>query len=153
MKTKILPITALAVISVLAGAPRDAFAHCQVPCGIYHDDVRFKLIAEHIDTIEKATLQIVELSKDAAANQNQIARWVANKESHATKIQRIVSDYFVAQRVKLPASPGDKTYARKLALLHAIAVQSMKTKQGTDLKAVEALKLAVKEFEALYNAK
>ncbi len=29
----------------------------------------------------------------------------------------------------------------------------MKTKQGTDLKAVEALKQAVKEFETLYNAK
>ena len=44
---------ALSVLLLLIPATL-VWAHCQVPCGIYHDDLRLELIGEHIETIEKS---------------------------------------------------------------------------------------------------
>jgi nickel superoxide dismutase len=121
-------------------------AHCQVPCGIYDDQMRTEMIAEHITTIEKAMKQIVTLSKEAPLKHNQIVRWVINKESHATEIQGIISDYFMAQRIKTDAAE----YEKKLGTLHQLLVGAMKCKQSTDLAHVDKMRLKLKEFEKLY---
>ena len=39
-----------------------AEAHCEMPCGIYRDQLRFSLMREDADTIEKAMKQIVDLA-------------------------------------------------------------------------------------------
>lgn len=39
------------------------YSHCQVPCGIYDDPVRFDMIAENITTIEKSMKQITDFRK------------------------------------------------------------------------------------------
>ena len=71
------------------------FGHCQVPCGVYTDQLRFDQMLEDHTTIEKATKLINELSsKNDAQSKNQLARWVSTKESHAAKIQKIVCEYF-----------------------------------------------------------
>jgi nickel superoxide dismutase len=45
---------------------------------------------------------IAELAgKSDAQSQNQLVRWVMNKENHAQKIISTISDYFLTQRVKL----------------------------------------------------
>ena len=61
-----------------------AGAHCEIPCGIYGDEMRFEMITEHITTVEKSIKMIVELSKDAEANFHQLSRWITNKEEHAS---------------------------------------------------------------------
>ena len=38
-----------------------AWAHCEIPCGIYDDHMRIHMIEEHITTIEKSMQQIVVL--------------------------------------------------------------------------------------------
>jgi nickel superoxide dismutase len=40
-----------------------AFAHCEIPCGIYDDEMRIRIIYEHIVTVEKSMKQIIELEK------------------------------------------------------------------------------------------
>jgi nickel superoxide dismutase len=47
-------------------------SHCEVPCGIYNDEMRFAMIEELILTIEKAMNQIRELSEESPQNMNQI---------------------------------------------------------------------------------
>ena len=129
------------------------FAHCEVPCGIYDDSLRIKLIYEHITTVEKSMNSIIELSKEAAPNYNQLVRWVVNKENHAEKIQEIVSQYFLHQRIKV-TDPSDEIaydkYVKSLTLLHKILVNAMKTKQTTDLSFIEELRKTVHEFEEVY---
>ena len=66
-------------------------AHCEIPCGIYDDQLRAQLIAEHATTIEKSMTSILALSTEKPVNYNQLARWVSNKEGHANEIQHIVS--------------------------------------------------------------
>ena len=121
-------------------------AHCEIPCGIYDDELRTKLIAEHTTTIEKSMKQIMELSKDNSMHYNQLARWVSNKEAHATKIQNIISQYFMTQRI----NPDQKKYVEKLTVLHKMLIAAMKCKQTTDLSHVAALRAHLKSFEALY---
>ncbi len=123
-----------------------AAAHCEIPCGIYDDSLRMKIIAEHLTTIEKSIKKIVELSRQAPVNYNQLVRWISNKEEHATKIQHIVSQYFMTQRIELDA----KSYSEKLAVLHKMLVYAMKCKQTTDLTHVATLRSLLKEFETLY---
>ena len=131
-----------------------AQAHCEVPCGIYTDQLRIHSIEEDIKTIEKASKKIIEISAQEKPNYNQLVRWVTNKEKHAEKIQEAVYQYFMTQRIKLPKTDAEKTaYTQKLALLHQMLVFSMKTKQGTDLNNVEKLKQATAAFEKAYFTK
>lgn len=128
--------------------------HCEVPCGIYGDSLRLSLLEEHAKTVEKGMAQISELSKADQPNYNQIVRWVMNKEKHAEEIQQIVSQYFLHQRIKMPADDAKRKavddYHDKLEALHAIQVYAMKCKQGTDSAMVEKLQVAIHDFGHLY---
>jgi nickel superoxide dismutase len=124
----------------------NADAHCEIPCGIYDDQLRTKLIAEHATTIEKSMKQIKELSKANSVDYNQLSRWVSNKEAHATKIQNIISQYFMTQRIE----PDRKKYVEKLTVLHKMLIAAMKCKQTTDFSHVDALRSHLKNFEVLY---
>jgi nickel superoxide dismutase len=124
-------------------------AHCEIPCGIYDDELRAKLIHEHSNTIEKSMQKILELSKNDPVNYNQLIRWVTNKESHATEIQQIVSQYFLTQRIK----PGTDRYTEKLTLLHKMLQAAMKCKQTVDSAHVQNLRSLLKQFEVLYFGK
>ena len=125
-----------------------AFAHCEVPCGIYDDQARINMILEHIATIEKSMQQIKIIEKEKNPDSNQLVRWIMNKEHHATEIQTIVTQYFMTQRIKL----GVKDYNKKLSLLQQMLVYSMKCKQTTDLENAAKLREFVKQFHQLYFA-
>lgn len=119
------------------------------------NELRFTMINEHIQTIEKAMQQVMHLSKESPQNMNQIVRWIMNKEKHAEEIQHIVSQYFLTQRINAPASEDNQAaekYLKKLALCHQILVFSMRAKQSTDLDNVKKLTSSVEEFKKLYFA-
>jgi len=132
-----------------------AHAHCQIPCGIYGDAMRFEMIEEDIRTVEKSMKEIVALSREGDKNYNQIVRWINNKEEHAGRIQEIVQQYFMTQRLQ-PVGK-DKTdeyrrYVEKLELLHQMLFYAMKAKQSTDLNVVEKLRSALGHFRKAYFA-
>ncbi len=146
----LIPLASLLIVAV---AGSSLLAHCQIPCGIYNDPVRFALLEEHVTTIEKSMNEIERLSKEEKANWNQIVRWVNNKETHADKLTEIVTFYFLAQRVK-PADPKDRAafskYVRQVTLLHQIIVLSMKAKQTTDIENCAKLRGLIARFKASY---
>jgi len=99
--------------------------------------------------------QVVELSAPAK-DQNQLVRWVMNKDQHAEEFGHIVTQYFMRQRLKPGPTPGalsgyDQKYVQQLVLLHELYVLSMKFKQTTELKHVEAARLVLKRFKVLYH--
>ena len=147
MKRILVQLIVSAAILVIVAA--GAYAHCEIPCGIYDDALRIKLISEHITTIEKSMNQIMKLEKDEHANWNQLVRWVTNKEHHANLLQEIVAQYFMTQRIK----PGMNDYEPMLALLHELLVYSMKSKQSIDVTHIEKLRSLVSDFEKLYFTK
>ena len=121
-------------------------AHCEIPCGIYDDELRAKLIYEHTITIEKSMNNIAELGKQNPVNYNQLVRWVLNKEEHATKIQQTIYQYFMTQRLRADA----EKYTDKLIILHKMLQAAMKCKQSIEIENVQALRSLLKEFEILY---
>ena len=138
----------IALLTMVLGAfaSTNAWAHCEIPCGIYDDHMRIHMIEEHITTIEKSMNQITELSGQTPVNYNQLVRWVTNKEHHADELQDIVTQYFLTQRIK----PDAKDYEKKLTVLHKMLLAAMKCKQTTDLANVKDLRSLTKEFEGLY---
>ncbi len=149
-------MTAIGIAMALAWVTLSAlpaFSHCEIPCGIYGDEMRFAMMKEDIATIEKSMKQVMELSKQANPNHNQIVRWVQNNEHHADKIRDVATQYFMAQRVKPVLSKGSAehdAYVNKLTLLHQMIVYSMKCKQTTDLANVEKLKHLLDQFAKAY---
>jgi len=133
-----------------------AYSHCQIPCGIYDDEMRFKMIAEHITTVEKSMKLIEELKEQDDINANQIVRWVNNKEAHADELSHIITYYFMAQRIKIAPESSIQEYGkyvRKLTLLHEMLVTTMKAKQTTDLENVTKLRTLLNRFHDAYTGK
>lgn len=129
--------------------------HCQVPCGIYADQMRFEMMLEDTATIAKAITSINEFSDSLtggppnAKSMNQVTRWVVTKESHAANTQKIIADYFLAQRIK----EANKDYSSQLITAHKVIVAAMKCKQDADPATAEALKKAILDLYRAYEGK
>lgn len=128
--------------------------HCEVPCGIYDDQMRFVQMLEDTNTIAKAITSINEFVTDmegppTAKAINQTMRWVTTKENHATNIQHIASQYFLTQRIK----PDNERYVDQLKAAHAVMVAAMKCKQDADAATAETLKKAIYDLYRAYEGK
>ncbi len=152
MKTRLVCIPALLAVVLL---PAVALAHCQVPCGIYNDTARIEAMREDTRTIGKAVVKIKELAGAAdAGSENQLTRWVMNKETHASHIVTTMAEYFLTQRVKPVAAEaeGHDAYLIRLAEHHAVIVAAMKTKQDASPETVKNLFVAIEAIAKYYEA-
>ena len=150
MKTSLTVLVALAGLLAFAGP---ALSHCEIPCGIYGDAMRIHMMKEDMTTVDKSMKMIRTLGAEEQSDWNQLVRRVKNKEEHAGKIQHVVTQYWMTQRVKVPkdgeATPKE-TYEKQLTLLHKLLVTAMKMKQTTDQAHVDAARKLVDEFAATY---
>ncbi len=160
----VLPLILAAVFAASVDAhepttsPKKAPApipHCEVPCGIYADQMRFEMMLEDTATIAKSIDSISEITQAAMAggqinkSVNQAARWVTTKENHATNTQHIVAQYFLTQRIK-----ADKeNYHKQLAAAHAVMVAAMKCKQDADPETAKTLKKTIFDLYRAYEGK
>ena len=146
-----LAASAALVLLAFAGQAR---AHCQIPCGIYDDHARIHQIREDITTIAKSVKELGALAgKSDVQSINQAVRWVMNKDVHAEKIIRTISDYFLTQKLPPPAASDKKGYAaylEKLARHHAVMVAAMKCKQSGKADTIKGLEKAVDGIEGYW---
>jgi len=144
-------ITTFALIGLsMLALTRTVWAHCQVPCGVYGDQRRFEEMLEDTATITKGMGEITKLaSASDATSKNQLARWVATKEAHASNTQKIIAEYFMTQRIK----PGSDKYVPKLTAAHGVMVAAMKCKQTVDPAAAKTLEKAILSFYEAYEGK
>ena len=143
----ILAVTLLIPVQFLA-------AHCEVPCGIYADQLRFEQMLEDQTTIAKAVTSMTEIAESLASEPtvqdiNQIGRWTTTKEAHATNTQHIIAQYFMTQRIK----PTADDYTKKLTAAHAVMVAAMKCKQTANDATADALRKAILDFYRAYEGK
>ena len=111
---------------------------------------------EHVATIEKSMHEIEHLSQGQTSNNNQLVRWVMNKDTHADELAEIITYYFMAQRIK-PTTADNKTeyakYIKQITLLHQMLVLSMNTKQTLNLDYCAQIRVLIDEFEKIYLSK
>lgn len=123
-----------------------AYAHCDIPCGIY-DPTPAKIAA---DTVAKMVEKIGALDKGATdfTTRGNFVRMVMVKEQHAEickkELQVLWSDYFKPEHVeKFPKLHDTFWKALKLA---------SKNKQSVDAQAAADLQAAVKEISDMFYA-
>ena len=105
---------------------------------------------EDAETIQKSIRMIVELAnKNDPQSQNQLVRWIMNKEKHAQNIIDTISDYFLTQRVK----PDQENYTERLVKHHAVIIAAMKAKQYVDEKYLDQLKISIEALMPYYPKK
>merc|ERR1719215_1205394 len=123
------------------------------PCGIFTDTLRLEGMKEDAATIRKAVVQSGELHKAGSLQDvHQMMRWIATKEEHAAKIMTTIGDYFLAQKVKKDQLTNEE-YKEVLVANHAVMVAAMKTKQSSELGAVDNLDAAIAAMEPLFTPK
>jgi nickel superoxide dismutase len=167
MQARTIVIIAAAIVGIVssfarAAEPAASFPsspaaalHCQVPCGIYTDQLRFESMLEDTKTIAKSIAQIGELTSKMQNGEldpmtvNQATRWVTTKEDHASHIQEVVAKYFLAQRIK----SDNPEYTNQLITAHKVIVSAMKTKQAADPATADALKAAILDLYRAYEGK
>ncbi|WP_309386907.1 superoxide dismutase [Ni] [Cerasicoccus frondis] len=141
------PVRFLIALFALLFATNAASAHCQIPCGIYDDDLMVKQMLLDATTVTKCMTEINNLAgKTDPQSGNQFVRWVENKEDHANNIIEISSNYFLCQRVK----DSQADYTERLKAHHAVMVAAMKAKQNSDAASAEALEKSIKALRAYY---
>lgn len=121
---------------------RDSFAHCQIPCGIFHDDLVFTTLEQNIETLQKA---VHELGEGNKLSMNQSVRWILNKETQSDQIAQTMLSYFLQQRVKME----DPQRAEKLNLIAMICTQCSKVKQTVDANEVATLAKEISQLKEL----
>ena len=140
---KILYHTILALIFLTPGFMR---AHCQMPCGIYHDEMVFAEIEEHVETLAKAVHVLQENERKSIQDYNQITRWVRNKEKTADQAREVLVNYFLQQRLK----PESKSDQQLVLCIHKLLVLSMKIKQHVDQDYVDQFSNSLARFKNEY---
>lgn len=161
MQARTFVIIFAAIVGVVSSFARatepavTAALHCQVPCGIYTDQLRFEAMLEDTKTIAKAIAQVGELTGKMQNGEldpmtiNQSTRWVLTKEDHASHIQEVIAQYFLAQRIK----SDNPDYTNQLITAHKVIVAAMKTKQAADPATAEALKKSILDLYRAYEGK
>ena len=77
---------------------------------------------------------------------NQLSRWITTKDEHAQKIQDVISQYFLTQRIK----QNSKNYENELITLHQLLISVMKCKQSINVENVKKSIELLKDFSKLY---
>jgi nickel superoxide dismutase len=123
-----------------------AYAHCDIPCGIY-DPTAAKIAA---DTVAKMVEKIGQLDKTATdfTTRGNFVRMITVKEQHAEickkELQVLWSDYFKPEHVEKYPKLHDMFWkALKLA---------SKNKKNVDAQAAADLQAAVKEISDVFWA-
>lgn len=131
----------------IALAPIKLSAHCQLPCGIYHDDLKFAQLDECIQTIKKAIDEIKANGGGSALENNQLVRSVNLKDEYADKIAHMMSFYFLQQRM----SSSEKNFAPMLCKAFEILKMSAQVKSSVDVTLVNELQSSIASFKKLYK--
>lgn len=131
--------------------PSLAYAHCDVPCGIYSPEAAL-LAARTVWTLVK---KIVDLKKPAAtaspaewdSYENTVSRMVAVKEEHAQSCKKelliLWTDYFKPEHLSM--------FPKLHEMFWKAAKLCSKSKQNIDPAGAEELKGAVDEIAGIFQ--
>jgi nickel superoxide dismutase len=122
-------------------------AHCQMPCGIYHDDMVYDQIDQYAETMYKAVSEINSSKFQTAKERNQFVRWVLEKEKESDEAAKIMTVYFLQQKIK----PGEEDTTEKTLLAQKLLFLMVQIKQNTDIKLVYEFMDEWEKFKHMFH--
>lgn len=124
------------------------FAHCQMPCGIYHDQMIYDKVDEFHETMFKGISALKHNSFSSLEDKNQFIRWVNLKEKMCDETALILTEYFLQQKVK----PGtDEDTQEMVHVLHNLLFLLVQIKQNVDLDIVKQFGKEWEHFKYLFH--
>lgn len=122
-------------------------SHCQMPCGIYHDDMIYDQIDQYVETMYKC-MSVMNNSKFAEVKErNDYIRWVIQKEKSSDEVAALLTQYFLQQKIKI----GEGDTPKRLSAVHNLLVDLVVIKQNVDLKFVEDFSTEWEKFKLMFH--
>lgn len=123
-------------------------AHCQMPCGIYHDDIVFNRIDQYIETIYKG-ISVMNNSKFSDVREkNEFMRWVIQKEESSNETASLLTKYFLQQKI---AEGKDEGTIKKLQSVHKLLLLLVAIKQNSELKFLNDFSKEWDSFKLMFH--
>lgn len=122
-------------------------AHCQMPCGIYHDEMVFDQIDQYVETMYKAMAMLNNSAFTSVKERNEFVRWVVQKENESNKIAELLTTYFLQQKIK----PDESDTAKRLASVHKLLFGLVVIKQNVDKKFVDEFSKQWDTFKLMFH--
>lgn len=123
-------------------------SHCQMPCGIYHDDMVYDQIDQYVETMVKAVTVLNDTKIGASTlDGNTFTRWVMNKENMSNETANLITGYFLQQKIK----PDEEDTVKRLVSAHKMLNLLMTIKQTSDIKYVKAFNDEWEKFKLFFH--
>lgn len=122
-------------------------AHCQMPCGIYHDEMVFNQIDQYIETMYKGITELKHNKFSNLAERNNFIRWITLKESSSDEIADLITQYFLQQKIK----PGEPDTVKRLVSAHKLLFELTAIKQNVELKMIEDFADEWENFKQMFH--
>jgi len=122
-------------------------AHCQMPCGIYHDDMVYDQIDQYAETMYKG-ISVMNNSKfDTVRDKNEFMRWVMQKEEASNEAADLILKFFLQQKIK----PNEPDTVKRLVCAHNLLCMIVLIKQNTELKFVDEFMEEWDKFKLMFH--
>lgn len=122
-------------------------SHCQMPCGIYHDDMVFDQIDQYVETMVKGVTVLSENKNDSCSEKNTFIRWVIQKENMSNETAQLLTSYFLQQKIK---ADEDDT-VKRVCSVHKMLCYLVTIKQTCDMKYVQAFSDEWDKFKLMFH--
>lgn len=134
-------------LSAYATWTADLSAHCQMPCGIYHDDMVYDQIDQFVETVYKGITVLNESKFSTVKEKNEFVRWVGQKEKCCSEAADLLTVYFLQQKIK----PGEDDTVKRLVSAHNLLFLLVAIKQNTDLEYVKQFNAEWEKFKLMFH--
>jgi nickel superoxide dismutase len=134
-------------LSALAFYGTDLSAHCQMPCGIYHDAMVYDQIDQVVETVYKGITVLNESKFSTVKERNEFVRWVGEKEKCCSDAADLITVYFLQQKIK----PGEDDTVKRLVSAHKLLFLLVAIKQNVDLQYVKEFNEEWEKFKLMFH--
>ncbi len=122
-------------------------SHCQMPCGIYHDDMVYDQIDQYIETMAKG-ITVMNDSKFATTQErNEFVRWVMEKDAASDDVSRVITEFFLQQKIK----PNEQDTTKRVLSAHALLFYLVGIKQTVDMKVLNDFYEEWEKFKLMFH--
>lgn len=137
----------ISAFTMTLSAHQTAYAHCQMPCGIYHDDMVFSEIDQYIETTVKGIAVMKSNKFESLEEHNEFVRWVIQKENSSNTVAELITKYFLQQKIKV----GEEDTTKQLVSAHKLLFLLVQIKQHADIKIVKQFYDEWERFKLMFH--
>lgn len=122
-------------------------SHCQMPCGIYHDDMVFDQIDQYIETMAKGISVMNDNKFKTVHDYNELTRWIMLKEESSDDVATVLTEFFLQQKIK----PGEDDTQKKITSAHKLLFLLVAVKQNADMKILNDFYEEWERFKLMFH--